>query len=144
MDRITFDIPAKELNQAIENVKAYERAKKQQIQEQVARSALNIEQDTKQSTPVDTGRLRASYTIVFRFDKMGAEVGSNVEYAPYVEFGTGAMVDVPEGLESYALQFKGKGIKQVNLPARPHLYPAYEKERPKFIKALSDLLGKPR
>lgn len=144
MDRITFDIPAKELNQAIENVKAYEIAKKQQIREQVARSALNIERDTKQSTPVDTGRLRASYTIVFRFDKMGAEVGSNVEYAPYVEFGTGAMVDVPEGLESYALQFKGKGIKQVNLPARPHLYPAYEKERPKFIKALSDLLGKPR
>jgi len=144
MDRITFEIPEHELAQAIDNVRSYAMAKRQLIREQVARSALQIEQNTKRETPVDTGRLRASYTILFRFDKMGAEVGSNVEYAPYVEFGTGTSVEIPSGLETYAATFKGKGVRQVNLPARPHLYPAYEKERPKFIKALSELLGKPQ
>ncbi len=63
-------------------------------------------------------------------------VGSNKEYAPYVEFGTGALVDVPEGLESYAIQFKGAGIKQVNLPARPALYPTARVEFVKLVEKL--------
>ena len=39
-----------------------------------------------------------------------------------LEFGTGGMVEVPQGLEDYSSQFKGKGIKQVNLPSRPFLF----------------------
>lgn len=53
---------------------------------------------------------------------LNAEVGFTANYAAYVEFGTGGMVDVPSGLEEYAIQFKGAGIKQVNLPARPFLF----------------------
>ena len=48
---------------------------------------------------------------------------------PYVEFGTGGSVDLTDMLElgipaSYAAQFKGKGIKNVNLPARPFFFNA--------------------
>jgi hypothetical protein len=48
-------------------------------------------------------------------------------YAPYVEFGTGGSVDLTDmtelGIpESYAAQFKGKGIRDVNLPARPFFF----------------------
>ena len=48
-------------------------------------------------------------------------------YAPYVEFGTGSKVDLTDMLalgipSSYAAQFKGKGIKKINLPARPFLF----------------------
>ena len=58
-------------------------------------------------------------------DQAVVEAGMN--YAPYVEFGTGRTVDLSEldelGIpQSYAAQFKGKGIKEVNLPARPYLY----------------------
>ena len=53
---------------------------------------------------------------------LNAEVGFTARYAAYVEFGTGGLVDVPIGLEDYAIQFKGKGIKQVNLPSRPFLF----------------------
>lgn len=53
---------------------------------------------------------------------LNAEVGFTANYAAYVEFGTGGMVDVPSGLEEYAIQFKGAGIRQVNLPARPFLF----------------------
>ena len=40
----------------------------------------------KQETPVDTGRLRNS--ISHSIDGEAAYIGSNVEYAPYVELGT--------------------------------------------------------
>ena len=53
---------------------------------------------------------------------LNAEIGFTAHYAAYVEFGTGGMVDVPSGLEEYAIQFKGAGIRQVNLPARPFLF----------------------
>src|SRR5688572_5665052 len=47
-------------------------------------------------------------------DKFTFQVISARDYSPYVEFGTGAYVDVPAGLEEYAMQFKGKGIREVN------------------------------
>lgn len=38
--------------------------------------------------PVDTGRLRNSMTHEVRADEDSVYVGTNVEYAPYVELGT--------------------------------------------------------
>jgi HK97 gp10 family phage protein len=40
----------------------------------------------KETVPVDTGDLQASIYIAETSD--GAAIGSNLEYAPYVEFGT--------------------------------------------------------
>jgi phage gpG-like protein len=72
------------------------------------------------------------------------EVGAN--YAAYVEFGTGTRVKVPSELSDFAAQFKGDGIKEVNLPARPFFYPEVFKQRtelPKNIeRTLKKLLGK--
>lgn len=59
----------------------------------------------------------------------------------YVEFGTGSEVDVPEGLEDYAMQFKGDGVRQVNLPAQPYLFPAWESYRPKYIEEIKEILS---
>jgi tetrahydromethanopterin S-methyltransferase subunit E len=55
---------------------------------------LAILRDTVQLCPVDLGTLAQSYTLVV--DKTGdtsatAHVGTNVEYAPYVEFGHGVI-----------------------------------------------------
>jgi HK97 gp10 family phage protein len=38
--------------------------------------------------PVDTGRLKNSLTHEVAMDEKAVYVGTNVEYAPYVEFGT--------------------------------------------------------
>lgn len=56
-----------------------------------------------------------------------AYVAFKAEYAPYVEFGTGGRVNLSHltalGIPaSYAAQFKGRGIKKINLPARPFLF----------------------
>lgn len=54
----------------------------------VAETALNVERNAKQATPVDTGRLRSSIGVSFDGNRLGADVATNVEYAPHVEFGT--------------------------------------------------------
>lgn len=71
------------------------------------------------------------------FDKA---IKVNANYAAYVEFGTGALVDVPQGLEDYAIQFKGKGVRQVNLPARPFLFPATKIETKDLEKRLKTII----
>ena len=48
--------------------------------------ALIVEGDAVLRAPVDTGNLRAS--ITHRVDGDEAIIGTNVEYAPYLEFGT--------------------------------------------------------
>jgi HK97 gp10 family phage protein len=48
-----------------------------------------VERDAKINAPVDTGRLRASITPeVRRGNPIEGIVGSNVDYAPYMELGT--------------------------------------------------------
>ena len=56
------------------------------LQQNIEKAALTVERKAKQNCPVDTGKLRASITT--EVGKLEAEVGTNVEYAPYVEFGT--------------------------------------------------------
>ena len=47
-------------------------------------------------------------------------------------------------LYDIAEQFRGRGLRKVNLPARPFLWPAFVEERPKHIARLEAILGKPR
>lgn len=49
---------------------------------------LAAEGYAKAACPVDTGRLRNSITHVARPDERAVYIGTNVEYAPYVELGT--------------------------------------------------------
>ena len=57
-----------------------------------------------------------------------------------MEFGTGGKVKVPAELKDIAIQFKGKGIREVNIQPRPFLYPAFVKHRKILIKDLKDYL----
>lgn len=54
------------------------------------RRAVNVETAAKRYCPVDTGRLRASIEHDLGIDSKGlfARIGSNVEYAIFVEAGT--------------------------------------------------------
>ncbi len=57
------------------------------------KKAVQVETAAKRFCPVDTGRLRSSITHELGTDARGlaARVGTNVEYAPYVELGTARM-----------------------------------------------------
>jgi HK97 gp10 family phage protein len=52
--------------------------------------AIRVQTRAKRKCPVDTGRLRSSITHEAGQDSKGllVRIGTNVHYAPYVEFGT--------------------------------------------------------
>ena len=54
------------------------------------RLAISVQNRARTYCPVDTGRLRSSITHVMGEDRKGpyAEIGTNVAYAPFVEYGT--------------------------------------------------------
>jgi len=91
--------------------------------------------------PIDTGRLKGGnkFDIAKPLNKL---IENNIEYAPYIEFGTGGYVRVPKGLEDIAIQFKGKKGGKVNIRPQPFFYRAYFEEYPKLIQKIKKLLSK--
>ena len=62
----------------------------------------------KKICPVDTGRLRASITHA-RYDENSEVIGTNVEYAQYVELGTHKMAAKPflrPAAENHTAEYK--------------------------------------
>ena len=65
----------------------------------VQKAGINTQKDAKIACPVDTGRLRASIQYIPYISR--ATVGTNVEYGPFVEFGTSKMREQPFLLPAY-------------------------------------------
>lgn len=67
------------------------------VAKDVLRRSIRVERAAKQGCPVDTGRLRSSITHELATDARGlvGRIGTNVVYAPYVEFGTRHMAAQP-------------------------------------------------
>jgi len=142
---------------------------RQKVNTEVKRSAKIIESNAKRNAPVSDGRLRASIIADPVSDEQW-QVLAKASYAPYVEFGTKSKVEIPAGLEGYAMQFKGgggsfddlvenieiwakpKGIPQEavypiaikiareGVGAQPFLFPAFESERPNLMKRLRGIM----
>ena len=97
---------------------------KQSSKKALERGAKKIQKNVKYLTPVDTGYLRNMIKTKSEETQIGAEaqVYTNVDYAPYVEFGTGqrgseSNIDRPEGV-AYKADWKGQS-------AQPFMTPAY-------------------
>lgn len=70
--------------------------------------------------PVAMGDLRSSLGIELLPNEMMAKVYASALYAAFVEFGTGAFVEVPSGLEDYAMEWfvSGDGVSR----PQPYLF----------------------
>ena len=104
----------------------------------VAKTTQDLSRGTKASVPVKYSGIRQSVKSVTK-DYHG-EVNIAAHYAPYVEFGTGRLVNVPQELSEDAMQFKGRGIRQVNRSAEPYFYPHFFVQRDKFFKQVQKAL----
>ena len=116
-----------------------------EVAEEVNASALSIQNKAKKSVAAnstDNGTLLGSIQLVsvLKDKRILYTVGSRLKYAPYVEFGTGGTVNVPAGYEDFAIQFKGKGIRKINLRPRPYLIPAFESEIPILRKNIQHVI----
>jgi hypothetical protein len=79
-----------------------------ELSKEMNASALNIQKAAKRMAPANFGKLRQSIKHNIG-EPLMKSVYSDINYAPYVEFGTKSKVNIPPGWESYAAQFKGKG-----------------------------------
>lgn len=151
---IEVHITNADLQHALNDLKKYDKEVNLSVKNEITRAAFAVSHQAKIKCPVgggvgrglgaEGGRLRASIRPQTG-GRMGvseytARVGTNVRYAPYVEFGTGSKVQIPAGKEDYAAQFKGKGIRKVNRYAHPFLFPAAEGERRNFENNMEKLL----
>lgn len=125
----------------IKGLETYKRRVESKVKTHFKDWATDTEQMAKARAPTQTGALKNSIHADTENNGWVWTVGTPVNYAPYVEFGTGVLVDVPQGLEDYAIQFKGKGIKQVNLPARPYLFNSARENFNKLIEKLKKDFG---
>jgi HK97 gp10 family phage protein len=74
-------------------IEGLEKLAQDQAQKVVNEAAAKCDAAAKQVCPVDTGNLRSSIHI--ETGDLEATVGTNVEYAPYVEYGTYKMKAQP-------------------------------------------------
>lgn len=105
-----------------------------------------------QATAVQEAPVAESYggtlkgSIQLKVYNDGAEMYSTANYAPYVEFGTGKRYVSPNDAtklgipSSYIAQFKGKGIKEVNLEPQPFFYGSAAKAYKKMLNRLTKRL----
>ena len=110
------------LNKKLDKLRAFE---SQKVSNELGKTGLEIVRLAKRAAPVDKGTLKQS--INSQRSGKTINVIAAAHYAPYVEFGTGGRVNLDDmwrlGIPtSYAAQFKGKGIRDVNVPARPFFF----------------------
>lgn len=65
------------------------------VTEALNKACLLVLNSAKEKVPVNTGNLRNS--ITYEVEGNEGIVGTNVEYAPYVEFGTGLFSSLGDG-----------------------------------------------
>ena len=89
---------------------------------------------TEESTGIQGyrgGTLQNSINFRVNEGEKMLEVGSNVEYAPYVELGTGPHFVPPPEWERFEAE-KGKGVGRAYVKPRPYIRPAIEDHREEY------------
>ena len=98
------------------------------MQEAAARAlekcGLTAEGYAKRLVPVDTGNLRNSISHKVAEDEPAAYIGTNSEYGPYVELGTGKYVSGGRPTPWVYQDAKGNWHRTHGQKAQPYLKPA--------------------
>ena len=103
-------------------------------------AALVIQSQAKALAPVDTSNLKTSINHNIQVSKLEAYIGTNCDYAIYVEFGTGEFAENGNGRKGGWVYTdpSGKTWFTKGQKPQPYLRPAYRKNK----QALKQLLNK--
>lgn len=102
------------------------------IKKGLTRTTNKCKAEAKENCPVDTGLLRESIhsEIKEKYNQVEGEVSTNLEYAPYVEFGTGQRGMKTNKNTEVKVAYRADWAGQ---KAQPYMYPAYTDTREKLI-----------
>lgn len=116
------------------------------VNQAMEQACILVENEAKIKCPVDNGLLRNSIThyIEDNPDELVGVVGTNVEYAPYVEFGTGIYSSLGNGRQDRwkYKDAKGEWHSTIGQHPQPYLQPALEENRRKIEKMFKEQIKK--
>ena len=105
----------------------------------LTKAAMLVESQAVLLVPVNTGGLRSSIGYQVNESELVAYVGTNCEYAIYVEFGVGEFAENGNGRKGGWLYKAPNGEVRFTygMPPQPYLRPAFRKNQ----KAIRDILA---
>jgi len=112
-------------------IQRFERNSETAINRGIQQTARMILADALSRVPVDKGLLKASMGMENNTDEMNAKVYAGALYSAFLEFGTGAFIDIPTGYDEYAKEFyvDGSGVTK----PQPFLFPALFANQEKLL-----------
>lgn len=119
-----------------------EKLEKIDLDKVLNKACILVENDAKKKCPVGTGELRNS--ITHEVEGTEAIVGTNTEYAPYVEFGTGIFSSMGNGRQTpWSYQdVEGHWHTTIGQQPQPYLNPALDENRSKIVDLFKEELKK--
>lgn len=103
------------------------KAKDEAVARALETIGLVAERYAKEYAPVDTGRLRNSISHEAVPEEETVYIGTNVEYAPYLEFGTGKFAESGGRPTPWSYQdSKGEWHTTNGMKPQPYLRPAID------------------
>ena len=122
--------------EALSNLRKYKSKKKEQIKDELEIGGRKVELLAKDVVPVKSGILKSSITTdISNIDFLVVKVGTNVKYAPYVEFGH-------KQTPGRFVPAIGKRLVAKFVLAQPYLYPAFFSQENEIVKAIGRVLKK--
>lgn len=106
----------------------------EKIKQNINDACLMVERTAKENCPVRTGELRSS--IASNVDDFTGEVGTPLQYAVYVEYGTGLFAANGGGRTDVPWKYqdaKGEWHSTSGMPPQPFLVPALNQNREAII-----------
>ena len=101
-------------------------------------ACLTVERSAKQKAPKDTGALARSITS--KVEGLEGTVYSPLEYAPYVEYGTGLFADGGRQTPWSYQDGKGNWHTTSGQPPQPFLKPALDENREEILEIIKEAL----
>lgn len=126
--------------QFTDNSKEVLEAMQQAAVRALEKCGLTAEGYAKKLCPVDTGNLRNSITHTVDEEEPAAYIGSAVEYAAYVELGTGKYVSGGRPTPWVYQDEKGNWHRTNGQKAQPYLKPAVSDHANTYRKIIEDEL----
>ena len=123
----------------VDNSKAAKRELERAAIRGLTKAAMLVESQAVLLVPVNTGGLRSSIGYQVNESELVAYVGTNCEYAIYVEFGVGEFAENGNGRKGGWLYKTPNGEVRFTygMPPQPYLRPAFRKNQ----KAIRDILA---
>ena len=112
----------------------------------LGRACALVERAAKQKAPKGTGELRRSITskVVNNYGVLEGIVFTPLEYAPYVEFGTGLFAEGGNGRKDVPWHYQddeGNWHSTSGMSPQPFMRPALNENRTQVLRILKEGLG---